>query len=259
MFKGLQIGEWFRVDKFKMVYWVIAGATAQHTAWGAATTMQGGMPADPSAQTWWWVQGLAFAFAVDISMVMVATKVRNGGSNAQYIGVGRLRIPINWYTITFFLVAIFSSYFQLLYAWAHATPLANGGGIATEWVNRLQALIDARIIIAPFVLPVIATFYTIGGLGKGGELQSKPRNVAQSTQSSRNPVAMSEIKVDVEQPQRAALEAPKLQLPQPQKVRNNDGILVGYVCPGCNATLSVSGWSRHKKSCEKLSVLAGGE
>lgn len=252
MFRNLQIGNMLQVDKFKLVYWVIAIATAQHTAWGAATTMQGAMPID---SFWWWVQGVAFAIAIDVSMVMVATKVRNGGSNSQFVGVGRLRIPINWYTITFFLVAIFSSYFQLLYAWSHATPLTNGGGIASVWVDRLQALIDARIIIAPFALPGIATLYTIGGLGKGGEAQSKPRNVAQPAQSSRNPGAMGEIKVDIEPPQRAALEAPKMQLPQPEKVRNSENILVGYVCPACHATLSVSGWSRHKKSCEKLNVM----
>lgn len=256
MFKNLQFGEMFKVDKFKLVYWVIAIATAQHTAWGAATTMQGGLPTDPALQTWWWAQGLAFAIAVDVSMVMVATKVRNGGSNAQSIGIWKLRIPINWYTVTFIVVAIFSAYFQLLYAWAHATPLQSGGGIASVWVERLQSLIDARIIIAPFALPGIATLYTIGGLGKGGEAQSKPRNVAQPAQSSRATVAPPAIRVDYDQPQRVAISAPLLQLPQPEKVRGDDGKLTGYICPGCHAELSISGWSRHKKTCELLNVNA---
>lgn len=240
----------FTLDRFKLVYWVIAIATAQHTAWGAATTMQGGQPIDPTAQLWWWVQGFAFAIAIDVSMVMVATKVRNGGSNAQSIGIGRLHIPINWYTITFFLVAIFSSYFQLLYAWAHATPLQTGGGIATVWIERLQSLIDARIVIAPFALPGIALLYTIGGLGKGGETQSKQRNVAQPMQSSRNLVATDAITIEREQSQPRAL----LSAPQPEKLRDADGRLTGYICPGCNTELSISGWSRHKKTCEQLRV-----
>lgn len=252
-----QISDLFKFDKFKLVYWVIAVATAQHTAWGAATTMQGGLPTDATLQSAWWLQGFAFAIAIDVSMVMVATKVRNGASGSQSVGIWKLRIPINWYTITFFLVAIFSSYFQLLYAWAHATPLESAGGIATVWVQRLQSLIDARIIIAPFVLPVIATFYTIGGLGKGGEAQSKPRNTAQPVQSPRATVANAAIRVDIEQPQQHALSAPLLQLPQPEKLRGDDGKLTGYVCPGCHAELSISGWSRHKKTCEHLNISIG--
>jgi hypothetical protein len=254
MLRGMQIGNPFKMDKFKAVYWVIAVATAQHTAWGAATTMQGGLPSDPAAQSWWWVQGLAFAIAIDISMVMVATKVRSGSSNSQSIGFWKLRIPINWYTITFFMVAIFSFYFQLLYAWAHASPLANGGGIASIWVDRLQSLIDARIIIAPFALPGIATLYTIGGLGKGGEAHPKPRNVTQPMQSSRATVANEAIRVDVEPLPQPAISTPLLQSPQPEKMRDDSGKLTGYVCPGCGAELSISGWSRHKKTCQHLHV-----
>lgn len=240
----------FSIDRFKLVYWIIAIATAQHTAWGAATTMQGAMPPDATLQLWWWVQGLAFAIAIDVSMVMVATKVRNGASTVQRIGIKKLRIAINWYAITFIAVAILSSYFQLLYAWAHTTQLANGGGVASLWIDRLQSLIDARIIIAPFALPAIATLYTIGGLGKGGEAQSKPRNVAQPLQSPRNSIATDAIKVDRLQSQPIAL----LSAPQPEKVRNDDGKLMGYICPGCGAQLSISGWSRHKKTCEHLNV-----
>lgn len=255
MFNRVQLGSLFKVDKFKLVYWVIAIATAQHTAWGAATTMQGGMGTDAPTQSWWWVQGLFFAIAIDYSMVMVATKIRSGTQASQYFKLWRLRIPINWYTLTFAIVAIMSSYFQLLYAWAHATPLASGGGVSTVWVDRLQALIDARVIIAPFALPIIATFYTIGGLGKGGEAQSKPRNVAQPMQSSRNMDATDAIRIDIEQLQQPALTAPRLQLPAPQKLTDANGKLRGYICPGCGVDLSVSGWSRHKKTCEKLSVL----
>lgn len=258
MLHGKQLGDLFKMDKFKLVYWVIAIATAQHTAWGAATTMQGGQPMDTAAQSWWWVQGLFFAIAIDYSMVMVATKIRSGTQSTQSIGFRRLRIPINWYTLTFAIVAILSSYFQLLYAWAHATPLASGGGVATVWVDRLQSLIDARVIVAPFALPLIATFYTIGGLGKGGEAQPKPRNVAQPMQPSRATSVQPTINIERVDATQDALPAPRLQLPEPQQLRNPDGKLSGYVCPGCGAELSISGWSRHKKSCEKLQVLTLG-
>lgn len=35
------------------------------------------------------------------------------------------------------------------------------------------------------------------------------------------------------------------------QIRNEGGILVGYTCPGCGKQLSISGWSRHKKSCRE--------
>ena len=43
-------------------------------------------------------------------------------------------------------------------------------------------------------------------------------------------------------------------VPEQQKLRDEAGHLVAYICPGCGKQLSVSGWSRHRKQCEKLSV-----
>lgn len=36
------------------------------------------------------------------------------------------------------------------------------------------------------------------------------------------------------------------------KIRNDAGKIVGHVCPGCGKELSVSGWSRHRRTCEAL-------
>lgn len=236
------------VNVFQLVYWIIAIATAQHTAWGAATTMQGSQPID---STTWWVQGIAFAIAIDFSMIMVASKIRTGTSASHDLKLGRLRIPINWYTVTFATVATVSFYFQLLYAWSHAQPLPNVGGVAQEWMDRLQGIINARVIIAPLALPAIATLYTLGGFGKGGEMQPKVRNVATSMQSRRNPNA-TYIAVKVNE-----LQQPKAfkQLPEGNQLRDSDGKLTGYICPGCNVHLSISGWSRHKKSCKQYQLL----
>lgn len=227
-----------KFDAFKAVYWVIALATAQHTAWGAATTMQGPLPVDSMG---WWLQGIAFAIAIDFTMVMVATKIRNGGAGDKNQG-GKLRLP-NWYTITFIFVAGASFYFQLLYAWSHAQTLATAGGVASEWATRLQPLIDARIVIAPAALPFIATLYTLGGFGKGGEVasrnvsQGKPRNLA-TTQAQDAPLKIEKPATPL--------------LPEGGQIRNDAGKIVGHVCPGCGKELSISGWSRHKRNCEAL-------
>jgi hypothetical protein len=89
--------------------------------------------------------------------------------------VGRLRFSINWYVVAFVVVALLSFYFQMLYAWRHATPLNTSGGITDVWLARLQSLVDARVVVAPLALPLIATIYTVAGLGKGGEVVKPQR------------------------------------------------------------------------------------
>lgn len=245
---GEDIRELFRLDKFKAVYYMIAIATAQHTAWGAATSMQGAQPADNIG---WWIQGLFFAIGIDLSMVMVATKIRNGASGRAIFRLWRLQFAINWYMVAFAAVAILSTYFQLVYAWAHADALQIGGGIAKEWKDRLQGIIDARIVIAPIALPLIATLYTIGGFGKGGESQSKTRTVA----PPRNPnVKVQSIKIEQNgSPQ--LQNGQTRQLPDGHQIRNDDGKLIAYICPGCHKELSVSGWNRHQHTCKKYLVM----
>lgn len=222
-----------KINPFVLVYWGIALATAYHTAWGAATTMQG---AQQEATIFWWLQGIAFALAIDFTMVAVASKIRG-------------RNKIDWkidapYLVTFAVVAIASTYFQLLYAWAHTTSIApNVGGVAQVWVERLQGLIDARVVIAPLALPLIAVLYTIAGLGKGGEVQSRIQKTRNVTQSPQSKVA---IHVDSGRPQLSAGT-----LPEGERIEDDEGKLAGYACPGCGKELSISGWSRHKRSCDQ--------
>lgn len=227
-------------DMFKAVYWVIALATAQHTAWGASTTMQG---SGNEGAVEWWLQGVAFAIAVDFTMVMVATKIRTGSASSHKLRLWKLRLSINWYAVTFIFVAAASFYFQLLYAWSHAQALATAGGVADEWTNRLQPLIDARIVIAPAALPFIATLYTLGGFGKGGEVAT--RNATQPLERSITTTIPGDKPVRVEK-----IATPLLT--EGNKIRNGDGVIVGHICPGCGKELSRSGWSRHKKTCSEL-------
>lgn len=219
-----------KINPFVIVYWGIAIATAYHTAWGAATTMQG---AQPEQTIWWWAQGLAFAMAIDFTMVAVASKIRS-------------RNKIEWridasYLLTFAILAIASAYFQLLYAWAHATNIEPLAGVSQYWQSTLSGLIDARIVIAPLALPLIATLYTVAGLGKGGEVQSKGK-------SKRNVAQKPAIQVAKDQRQLSDGQT-VLALPDAIRIEDNEGKVARYVCPGCDKELSVSGWCRHKRTC----------
>jgi len=145
-----------------MVYIVISLSTALHTAWGAATTMQGDAPSGGNDLIIWWVQGALFAIAIDVSMLALASVIRNGqGSRAH--------------AITFCVVALLSTYTQLLYAWSHTSQLTPGAGMPSEWVAQLQGLIDLRILILPLALPTIALLYTLSGLGAHASGESAPQ------------------------------------------------------------------------------------
>lgn len=165
----------FGLNPFLLVYIVIAVATATHTAWGAAQTMQGAMPTEPLPQVGWWMQGLAAAIAIDITMLLTATKVRSNSQSSASVRVWRWRVPINWYIMTFAFTAVISTYSQVLYGFAHSGALVASAGVSPEWQARLQGLVDARIIIVPLALPVTALLYTVAGLGKGGERVSSKR------------------------------------------------------------------------------------
>ena len=76
-----------------------------------------------------------------------------------------------------------------------------------------------------------------------GEAQRKIATV----QPERNPVA-HKVVVSTEQLQSGSAT---LQLADRSQVRDSEGILLGYICPGCQKQLSISGWSRHKHSCKQ--------
>lgn len=185
------------LNPYLLIYVVIAVATASHTAWGAAFTMQGAQPSDAAALVGWQLQGLAFALAIDATMLLVAMKMRSGVPTANVLRLGRVRIPVNFYVVTFLFVALVSAYFQLLFAFVHSAPLETAGGVTDEWQMRLQPVIDARIIIAPLALPVIALLYTVAGLGKGGEKASKPRPAERPLSSPRPAVSVSRPELDI--------------------------------------------------------------
>jgi hypothetical protein len=141
------------MNVFTLVYLCIAAATAHHTAWGAAFTMQGQPPDDLLGQLAWWLSGALFAVAVDVSMLAISRAIR----------AGRERTP--WLLLAFALVALASMFTQLLYAAHHAAPLALSAGVAPAWAAALQPLVDARVVVIPLLLPALALLYTFAGVG----------------------------------------------------------------------------------------------
>jgi hypothetical protein len=141
------------MNVFTLVYLCIAAATAHHTAWGAAFTMQGQPPADLLGQAAWWCSGALFAVAVDVSMLAISRAIRAGRERTR------------WLLLAFALVSAASMFTQLLYAAHHAAPLPLSEGVAPAWAAALQPLVDARVVVIPLLLPALALLYTFAGVG----------------------------------------------------------------------------------------------
>jgi hypothetical protein len=162
-----------RLSGLKAIYIAVALATAYHTAYGAAYLAQGVQPTDPAGLIGWWIQGIAFAIAVDVSMIVLSGNMRANPSK-HGIQIRRVRVPISWYSTTFVVVALLSAYFQLVYFWLHAQPVPASEGVSPYWRDTLTPLMDAWIIIIPLALPLIATMYAVAGVSASPSKKTAP-------------------------------------------------------------------------------------
>jgi hypothetical protein len=131
----------------ELVYYAIAIATFTHTMWAAAMVFQGSKPTGTLDQAWWYFQGALLAVAIDVGMILSARILAREWSWAMLAA--------------FVLAAIASAYTQVLYATHHADAFVFGAGVTDEWVNRLQRLTDARVVLLPLALPAFAIIYTL--------------------------------------------------------------------------------------------------
>lgn len=136
---------------FELLYLAIAIATFEHTAWAAAYMFEGPMPADGELS--WRLRGALIAIAVDVGMLMTSRFLLGA--------VGRQRLVL---TTGFIIAALTSFYFQVVYMAIHTPPITISPGVTESWAAILEKLIDARVLILPLALPVLATVYTLARL-----------------------------------------------------------------------------------------------
>lgn len=173
------------MNRFRLVYIAIAIATATHTSWGAATTMQGEMPTDPFGAVWWWFGGLLFAIAIDATMVLTADRLREKNTSRR------------WLMLTFFTAACLSAFFQLVYAYHHASDLSAGKGVTEGWAAILDGIIAARIVVVPLALPLMGLFYALGGFSKPTTATKRPALSERPLSSPRPVVTVSSPELDI--------------------------------------------------------------
>lgn len=139
-------------DPFEILYLAVAIATFSHTVWSAAFAFEGPPPPVGSTEYYHWqMSGILIAIAVDVGMLLTSRFLQSAKMLKQKVILA----------ISFVVAALASFYTQLLYMGYHTPIIPMSEGVAEYWMPFLTQMIEARVILLPLALPVLATIYTI--------------------------------------------------------------------------------------------------
>ena len=145
-------GDWL-TRLFYLLYVAISVATFRHTALGFAS-IESGSP----------VWGALSALAIDAGMVLSASGLRRGRSWPLVLGL--------------VVSAGASTFGQLLFSVAHAQPVTVAPGAA--WMGDwAAAIIDARVLILPALLPLLSVVYAFAAKGERVAVSDKDTRLAE--------------------------------------------------------------------------------
>lgn len=142
---------------FELLYFGVAVATFEHTAWSFGTTFLG-MPStdyfditDPV-----WFRGALVALAVDIGMFLVArAAIEEGGKEVKS------KMAIWGLYITFMIIGLISFFSQIIFAVYHTPYLEIASGVSEYWTTFLDPLIEAAPFLMAGALPLMAVIFTV--------------------------------------------------------------------------------------------------
>lgn len=147
------------VDISLIIYVAVSVSTFWHSAWGASVIFSG-FPVEP-VQFDWYLQGILTAIAIDVGLVFSAGKLAKQWSI--------------WTLLAFIVSAASSVFFQTFYVAQHAPPLSLSLGVSEYWVAVISPILEARIVLVPLMLPLIAVLYALS--------HSSKRELPRDTQS----------------------------------------------------------------------------
>lgn len=119
-----------------------------HSAWTFAT-MFGGLEPTPyhSGDWWaWWLPGAFIAFSIDIGILSIAKRIREGERHRSTIAV-------------FIVLALAMAYAQFVFMAVHMPSIPLAKGVRAEWIGGIQLGLDLTIGIFPFLLPLALILY----------------------------------------------------------------------------------------------------
>jgi hypothetical protein len=124
------------ITLFRLLYWTVAIATFRHSAIGFSTLEAGSF-----------ALGALAAVAIDVGMMLAAERLRDTQG---------ARIPL---VAGLALAALASIYSQLLYTVTNAAAVTVAPG-ATWMHGWAEGIINARVVVIPFILPILAVVYS---------------------------------------------------------------------------------------------------
>jgi hypothetical protein len=119
-----------------------------HSSWTFATMFGGLEPMPYHDTTWWawWIPGAFIAFSIDIGILSIAKRIREGERQ--------------WSTIAVFIVlALSMCYAQFVFMAVHMPSVPLATGVRRAWVDGVQLGLDSTIVIFPFLLPLALVLY----------------------------------------------------------------------------------------------------
>lgn len=146
-------GFWYGVKEFfspfELLYLSIALATFEHSVWASAYLFEGSAS---EGTVWFYLKGWLIAIAVDLGMLLISRFLQDANDLSQIVVL----------VISFLLAAVSSFYLQMVYILAHTPTFVVSSGVSAYWANSfLINLLDARVLLLPLALPVLASSYTI--------------------------------------------------------------------------------------------------
>lgn len=145
----------------------------------------------PGDEISWYFRGALIAIAIDVGMLVSSRSLVHSKSRLNTLVL----------SLAFAIAAISSFYSQVTYVVYHTPFHQMSDGVSEYWKTALQPLIDARVVILPFMLPLLATVYTLARA-----VSHKPQEATKGLDHSRGPVH-EPVHVDVRKP--APIEAPE--------------------------------------------------
>lgn len=127
-----------------------SGAAFIHSAWTFATMFGGIEPMPYHDGTWWawWLPGAFLAFSIDIGILSIAKRIRDGERH--------------WTTVAVFIVLTLAmAYTQFVFMAVHIPAVPLAGGVRKEWVERAQFGLDSTMWVFPCFLPLALSLYAI--------------------------------------------------------------------------------------------------
>jgi hypothetical protein len=174
-------------DPFEFLYLAIAIATFEHSTWTAAFMFEGTPPVEEVALRLWYFKGALIAVAIDVGMLMSSRFIAHTTDLKEVLSL----------IAAFAMTAVASLFTQVGYIVFHTPEFNLSAGVSDYWVGVLTPIIEARVVILPFLLPLMGTIYTVARIFRTKRIQKQEAMAIANRRVAGQPYIMVESLADM--------------------------------------------------------------